>query len=390
MKLDINSAYQNTELIHFGEPSAYEIQMRLASLTYDAKLYLPSDKNSEYIVGYQGMYQNNLNLNDRETKLLPDASIFNNSIFFLLQKTFFNKLKFQTGLRFDDKSINTMALGDAGQPDYREALDKKYNSLSGSLGATYSISEKFLLRSNFASAYRTPNLAELTSNGQHETRYEIGEKNLIPEKSYEIDLSMHYHVDNLTIDLAGFYNNINNYIFISPTGDTTSNGIYIYKYEQNNSYLYGAEAGIHFHPEAMKWLHLLTTFSSVTGKQKNGSNLPFIPAKKIYMELRAEKESLAFLHKAFLMVTATNVFKQENIASEETPTNAYTLMDISFGGQIKVKDQFISISLGATNIFDKQYIDHLSTLKEVGFFNPGRNFTMTLKIPFIIRIKNVP
>jgi iron complex outermembrane recepter protein len=385
MKLDINSAYQNTELIHFGEPSVYEIQMRLATLTYDAKLYFPSDKNSEYIVGYQGMYQNNLNLNDRETKLLPDASIFNNSIFFLLQKTFFNKLKFQTGLRFDNKSINTIALGDAGQPDYREALDKKYSSFSGSLGATYSISEKFLLRSNFASAYRTPNLAELTSNGQHETRYEIGDKNLIPEKSYEIDLSMHYHLDNLTIDLAGFYNNINNYIFISPTGDTTSNGIYIYEYQQNNSYLYGAEAGIHFHPEAMKWLHLLTTFSSVTGKQKNGSNLPFIPAKKIYMELRGEKESLAFLHKAFLMITSTSVFKQENIASEETPTNAYTLMDISIGGQIKVRDQFISISLGATNIFDKQYIDHLSTLKEVGFFNPGRNFTMTLKIPFIIR-----
>jgi iron complex outermembrane receptor protein len=385
MKLDFNSAYQNTELIHFGEPSVYEIQMRLATLTYDAKLYLPSDKNSEYIVGYQGMYQNNLNLNDRETKLLPDASIFNNSIFFLLQKTFFNKLKFQTGLRFDDKSINTIALGDAGQPDYREALDKRYNSFSGSLGATYSISEKFLLRSNLASAYRTPNLAELTSNGQHETRYEIGDKNLIPEKSYEIDLSMHYHVDNLTIDLAGFYNNINNYIFISPTGDTTNNGIYIYEYQQNNSYLYGAEAGIHFHPEAMKWLHLLTTFSSVTGKQKNGSNLPFIPAKKIYMELRAEKESLAFLNKAFLMVTSTSVFKQENIASEETPTNAYTLMDISIGGQIKVRDQFISISLGATNIFDRLYIDHLSTLKEVGFFNPGRNFTMTLKIPFTIR-----
>ncbi len=385
IKMDINSAYQNTELIHFGEPSLYEIQMRLATLTYDAKLYLPSDKNSEYIVGYQGMYQNNLNLNDRETKLLPDASIFNNSIFFLLQKTFFNKLKFQTGLRFDDKSINTIALGDPGQPDYREALDKKYNSFSGSLGATYSISEKFLLRSNFASAYRTPNLAELTSNGQHETRYEIGDENLIPEKSYEIDLSMHYHVDNLTIDLAGFYNNINNYIFISPTGDTTSNGIFIYDYQQNNSYLYGAEAGIHFHPEVMKWLHFLTTFSSVTGKQKNGSNLPFIPAKKIYMELRAEKESMAFLHKAFLMVTSASVFKQENIASEETPANAYTLMDLSIGGQIKVRDQYISISLGATNIFDKQYIDHLSTLKEVGFFNPGRNYTMTLKIPFIIR-----
>ena len=276
-------------------------------------------------------------------------------------------------------------MGDAGQPDYREALDNKYNSFSGSLGATYSITEKFLLRSNLASAYRTPNLAELTSNGQHETRYEIGDKNLVPEKSYEIDLSMHYHKDNLTIDLAGFYNNINNYIFISPTGDTTDNGLYIYEYEQNNSFLYGGEAGIHFHPETMKWLHLLTTFSAVTGKQKNGNYLPYIPAKKIYFEFRAEKEALAFLHKAFLMITSTSVFKQGNPAPEETSTNGYTLMDISMGGQIKVEDQYISVSLGATNIFDKLYIDHLSTLKEVGFFNPGRNLTMTLKIPFIIR-----
>jgi iron complex outermembrane receptor protein len=387
MKLDINSAYQNTELIHFGEPDEYEIQMRLATITYDAKLYLPSDKNSEYIVGYQGMYQNNLNRNDRETKLLPDASIFNNSIFFLLQKTFLNRLKFQTGLRFDNRSFSTIALGDPDQPDYREALDKKYNSFSGSLGATYTLTESLLLRTNLASAYRTPNLAELTSNGQHETRYEIGDKNLVPEKSYELDLSMHYHIDNLTIDLAVFYNNINNYIFITPSGDITDNGLYIYEYEQNNSFLYGGEAGIHFHPETVKWLHLLTNFSAVTGKQKSGNYLPFIPAKKIYFELRTEKESLGFLHKAYIMINTTSVFKQDYSAPEETPTNGYTLMDISAGGQIKVRNQYISLSLGATNILDKKYIDHLSTLKEVGFFNPGRNFAMTLKIPFVI-IKN--
>ncbi|HEX2921864.1 MAG TPA: TonB-dependent receptor [Bacteroidales bacterium] len=385
MKLDINSAYQNTELIHFGEPSAYEIQMKLMTLTYDTKLYLPSNKNSEYIIGYQGMSQNNLNLNDREIKLLPDASVFNNSAFFLIQKTFFRRLKFQTGLRFDEKTITTKALGDTIQPDYREALKKRYNSFSGSLGAIYSVSEKLLLRSNFASAYRTPNLAELTSNGQHETRYEVGDKNLNPEKSFEFDLSLHYHIDNLTFDLAGFYNNINNYIFISPTGDTTTNGIDIYKYKQNPSYLFGGETGIHIHPEALKWLHLLTTFSTVTGKQEGGSYLPYIPAKKVYFEFRVEKESIAFINKAFMMITATSVFKQQNTAPEETPTNSYTLVDISVGGQIKVKNQFLSFSLGATNIFDKLYIDHLSTLKEVGFCNPGRNLIMTMKIPFIIR-----
>jgi len=385
MKLDINAAFQGTELIHFGEPGEYEIQMRLATLTYEAKLYLPSDRNSEYIIGYQGMNQNNLNLNDRETKLLPDASTMNNSLFFLLQKTFFNKLKLQTGIRFDNRVLATRSIGDKDQPDYRMALDKNYKSLSGSLGSTYFLTQKFLIRSNFAAAYRAPNLSELTANGQHETRYEIGDQDLAPEKSFEIDLSMHYHIDNLTLDLAGFYNNINDYIYNSPTGDTTETGIYIYQYVQSNSFLYGAEAGIHYHPQTMKWLHLLTTFSSVTGKQKSGGYLPIIPAKKIYFEFRAEKERLAFLHNTFVMATATSVFNQNKAAPEETLTNGYTLFDISVGGQIQVKEQHISLGLGATNILDTKYMDHLSTLKEVGYYNPGRNITLTVKVPFTVR-----
>jgi len=41
-KLEINSAYQNTGLIHFGEADIREIEMRLATLTYESILHLPS------------------------------------------------------------------------------------------------------------------------------------------------------------------------------------------------------------------------------------------------------------------------------------------------------------------------------------------------------------
>lgn len=250
MKLDVNTAYQSTELIHFGEANVYEIQMNLVTLTYETKLYLPSDTKSEYIVGFQGMNQTNSNLNDRETKLLPDATTNNYSGFCLLQRTFFTRLKLQTGIRYDNKTITSRTIGVPNDSTtYRKALDKNYGSFSGSIGATYNVSEKLLFRVNFATAYRTPNLAELTSNGQHETRYEVGENNLVPENSYETDLSMHYHRDNITFDLAGFYNIINHYIFISPTGDTTASGINVYKYMQNNSTLFGGEAGVHIHPK---------------------------------------------------------------------------------------------------------------------------------------------
>jgi len=117
-KLDINSAFQNTELIHFGEANEYEIQMELATLTYDAKLHLPSKENSEYIIGFQGFNQTNTNLNDRETKLLPDATTDNYSAFGLLQYTFFKKLKVQTGVRYDNKTITTQAIGLTTDPDY--------------------------------------------------------------------------------------------------------------------------------------------------------------------------------------------------------------------------------------------------------------------------------
>jgi iron complex outermembrane receptor protein len=292
-------------------------------------------------------------------------------------------LKLQTGIRYDNKSIATQTIGlSSDTMTYRPALDKYFGSFSGSLGATYNLSEYLLFRTNFAAAYRTPNLAELTSNGQHEQRYEIGDHNLVPENAYETDLSIHYHIDNFSFDIAGFYNIINNYIFISPTGETTNSGIPVFRYQQANSALIGGEAGLHVHPEPIKWLHLETTFSSVIGKQRNGEYLPFVPAHKLRFELRAEKENLLFLQNVFVSVNTSTYFSQKNAAPDETSTKGYTLVYIGIGGHIKMKNQLVYLSISANNLFDKKYIDHLSTLKEVGLYNPGRNIALTLKIPF--------
>jgi len=388
LKIDVNTAYQNTELIHFGETNVYEIQMKLATLTYETRLYLPSDKNSEYIIGFQGTNQINTNLNDRETKLLPDATTNNYSGFALLQRTFLSKLKLQTGVRYDYKSITSKAVGLPQDTfAFRSAINKNYGSFSGSLGATYAVSEQLLIRANIATAYRTPNLAELTSNGQHENRYEVGDQKLVPEISYETDLSLHYHRNNFTFDIAAFNNIINNYIYISPTGDTTNSGINVYQYKQSNSKLFGGETGLHIHPSYFKWLHFVTTFSSVIGKQQNGDYLPFIPAHKLNFELRADKEKLSFVEKAFISLNTTTALNQNNAAPDETVTKGYTLVDLSIGGSIKMGIQNLTFILSANNIFDKKYVDHLSTLKEVNLYNPGRNFTFTVKAQFGYSVK---
>jgi iron complex outermembrane receptor protein len=382
-RLEINSAYQSTGLIHFGEADIREIEMRLATLTYESILHLPSNEISEYIIGFQGLNQSNKNLKNLGTILLPDATTNNYSLFTLLQYTILTKLKLQTGLRYDKKSIATESVGlPSDIESYRQPINKYYGSLSGSLGATFTYNEDLLLRSNFAAAYRTPNLAELTSNGPHELRFEKGDGNLVPENSREIDLSFHYHIDNLIFDISVFYNKINNYIFIAPTGDTTITGMSIYNYNQTDSYLYGCETGLHFHPERYEWLHIETVFSFVIGKQKDGEYLPFIPAHKIQFELRAEKEKLNFLQNVFVYAKSAIAFNQNRSAADETETRGYSLFDIGTGGEIKVTNQNIQVSINVNNILDTKYIDHLSTLKEVGLYNPGRNFTLNLKIPF--------
>jgi len=382
MKLDINAGYQNTELIHFGEKDAFELQMKLSTLTYESKLYLHSNEKSEYIIGFQGMNQWNNNLNDREIILLPDATTGSLSGFGLFQRTFFNKLKAQAGIRYDLKSIVSDAVGFDGEESYRAPLNKQYGSFSGSVGATCNVSDEWLFRTNIASAFRTPNLAELTSNGPHETRYELGEESLVPEKSLEIDLSLHFHKSNVTFDLAGFYNSISNYIFISPTSRLLVFGLPVYMYMQSNSFLYGGEAGLHVHPESIEWLHLVATFSAVVGKQTDGSYLPFVPANKLDFEIRATKEKLLFLKNAFVVVNSTTAFRQNHIAVDETATNGYSLFDLAVGGELKVYKRYALLSVSITNIFDEKYIDHLSTLKEVGLSNPGRNIAFTLKVPF--------
>jgi iron complex outermembrane receptor protein len=384
-KIGLSAALQSAELVHYAGINEIEIAMRLSTLTYEAKLDLPSTERSDYIIGFQGFNQVNRNIPGATEILLPDANTDNFGFFTLLQHNFFQGFRMQAGLRYDLKYISTQEVGLPADQDYRPALDKNYGSFSGSLGATYEYAERWFFRGNFAAAYRTPNIAELTSNGVHETRYELGNSGLVPQNAYETDISIHYHVKNFTLDIAGFYNSINNYIYIAPTPDTAATGQGIYRYTQNNAALFGGEAGIHVHPDQLKWLHFETSFASVTGRQSNGDYLPFIPADKLTFELKFEKDEIGIMKDNFFRLSSSTFFKQHKPAPEESATGGYTLLDAGIGMTFSAGHLDFLLQLSVNNIFDTKYIDHLSTLKEVNFFDPGRNFAVSLAIPFTVK-----
>ncbi|MDA3819963.1 MAG: TonB-dependent receptor, partial [Candidatus Delongbacteria bacterium] len=366
-KIDLNAAYQmNNRRLQTDEnkPFFEMVDMDLNTFSYEVKSYLPSTANSEYIVGLQGANKTNRN-HEAPNHILPDANVNDFSIFGLAQYTFFEKLKTQAGVRYDFRSISTEA------ETNKEAVNADYGNVSASLGATYEVNKNILLRANLASAYRTPNIAELTENGMHGVRYEQGNSKLKSQRSYEADLNAHFHSKFVMVDVSGFYNSINDYIFIAPTNDTIVSGDKIYRYSQTNSEIYGSELAVNVLP--FDWLNFKTTYGYLIGKQDNGTNLPFIPQNKLRFELKFQKQKLAFLKNTFFKVGGLFATKQNNPAMFETETDSYFLLNAGIGTEIKWANQMVSLSVQANNLLNETYIDHLSTLKGMGYYNIGKN-----------------
>ncbi|MCF8297321.1 MAG: TonB-dependent receptor [Saprospiraceae bacterium] len=384
-KLEINAAYQKANRKLQTTLDVPFVEMNLKTITYESKLHLPSNKKSEFIIGIQGMNQNNRNLNNRMSQFLPNSDINNLGFIGLAQYEIIKKLKLQGCLRYDFYNTETFALGTEGTDNYHPSVSKKFSNLNGSFGATFSLNEKIFLRTNLAKAYRIPNLSELTSNGMHGNRYEMGNESLSPENAYQSDLSLHFHGKFLSFDLAGFYNLINDYIFISPTTDTTANGLSIYRFLQTNAQLYGGEAGVHFHPKSMPYLHVQGSYSSVIGSQKNGNYLPFMPSNKFRYEIRLQRKKLSFFKNPAVKISALTALKQNNPSFYETKTNGYTILNLNLNTEIVVLKQTLVFGISANNILDTQYFDHLSTLKSLNYYNQGRNISLSLKIPFAIK-----
>ena len=98
--------------------------------------------------------------------------------------------------------------------------------------------EGLAISGNVGRAFRAPTLFELFTNGPHlgEDRYEIGLPDAHPELSFNADLSVRWQVGRWSGQVAGYRNQIDNYLYVQPTntqvtvvteeGDTASLPLY--------------------------------------------------------------------------------------------------------------------------------------------------------------------
>lgn len=353
------------------------LEMHLETINYNLKYNLPKLGNFETIAGIQGMYQTNTNFG--EEILIPDAETVDFGVFATTHYHLDN-WDFQGGLRFDNRNLETQAF-QTEDSDVIEEVDRNFNSINAALGAKYHFEQKFIARLNLASGFRAPNLSELTSNGNHNgaNRYEIGNPDLENEQNFQIDVALEWRNEHFEAFVNAFNNSISDYIYINPTGETIEEEP-VFQYEQANANLYGGEVGIHIHPHPLDWLHLESSFETVTGKLNSGGYLPLIPANSLTNTLRIEFEGRNTFKEKYTFVRLKNVFDQNNPGRFETETKGYNLLGAGVGTVLQFDKVQVDLNLSGTNLLNQTYISHLSRLKQDGIFNIGRNIIFSANI----------
>jgi iron complex outermembrane receptor protein len=279
------------------------------------------------------------------------------------------------------------------------------------------VTEKINLKFNIARGFRAPSIPELASNGAHEgtTRYEYGNTNLKSETSIQLDGGLDFSTEHLSIGLSAFYNSFDNFIFyrkLEAAGggdslvDVNGDLLTAFKFDQQKASLGGIEATVDIHPHPLDWLHILNTFSVVSGQLKNpvagNKFLPFIPASKLVTEFKGSFNRLTNnVRNFYVKFEVDNTFTKNNVFTAyntETKTSGYSLLNAGVGTDIvnKKNQTLFSLGFSAMNIADVAYQNHLSRLKyteenlatgRTGVFNMGRNFSIKLNVPLTVNLK---
>ena len=404
--------YQQNRRQEFEESAdEYGIFLKLHTLTYDLRYVTHENNGWKFSTGIGGMYQKSVN--EGEEYLIPDSRLFDFGIYATATKTLGEKWTLNGGVRYDHRRLHGYELIEDGDLRFTDFI-RRFNGLTGSVGAVCNINEHFNLRLNLARGFRTPNISELASNGVHEgsLRYEIGNQNLKAEYSLQADLGLDFNSNYVSAQLALFANRIDNYIFTHRVLEVIDPDYLTYAYTQGDARLLGFEAGIDFHP--IHSIHFSNTFSYVNAQQLHASDdtkyLPFTPAPHWTSELKwelfhhshntvnhhhtSDAAHRSPLNNLYFAVGLDCYMKQSNIYSAddtETETPGYALLSLSAGTDIQVKGKKIAeLYITADNLLDKAYQNHLSRLKYTdinvvtgrqGVFNMGRNITFKLVIP---------
>ncbi len=394
------------------------IDLELNTTDTRVEWHHPSWGELEGTIGLQYFSQNNDN--NPGTGTTPFIPNYNTQRFsaFIIESLQRGSNTYELGLRLDHE-FNSVRGRETSQAIFRN--DYSFTNVTASMGFVRDFSPHWKIRTNLGSAWRTPNMAELYSFGQHGFKSQFGlwryytnedgelrtdrvltEEDEVaePEKGYKWINELTHQRDDHALTLTAYTHFIDNFIFDRPVAviGTIRGPMPVFIYDQADALFVGAD--LTYSRTFTKTLKG-TLGASYLWSQNVRKNEPLInqPPVNINAELSWKTPPILGLDFSKLTLQASYTFRQFQAPRTITPgqlingeveitpdSEIFDFTDApegyflghaqwewrlgSLGGQVEVR-----------NLLNTPYRDYLNQLRYFAD-EPGRNFLFTINYKF--------
>ncbi len=317
--------------------------------------------------------------------LIPNFRNYGGGIF-AIEKWTKDKLTIEAGARFDYRWLRVYTLDSNTVKEITPTYH--FSNPVGTVGASYRVNDRFTITGNFGTAWKAPTVNELFSYGVHQSAasFEIGNKNLVPEQSYNLTASLVYDDSRMHLQLEGYNNVINHYTFLKPDLQyihTIRGAFPAFTYTQVNAIYRGADANLSYNLTSK--LSLISKTALLFAYNETIHNyLVLVPPQRFENGFKFELGKWGNVSEFYFSASHMYVARQNRVppnSDYSPPPPGYYLVNATIGCNLHVAGQTVSFNLGATNLLNAAYRDYLNRFR---YFcdDLGRNITLRMRILF--------
>ncbi|MEL6252163.1 MAG: TonB-dependent receptor [Bacteroidota bacterium] len=416
----VQYGYQVNERKEFGvrRGDAPNIDLVLKTETLDADIRHPNLGPISGKIGFQWMKQANDNLPGTNT--VPFIPNYDSERYgaYLIESLAWGNNSLELGLRYDNFEVDITGR----EPDnsiYRNTL--AYQNVSATLGYIHNWNNTHVFRTNFGTAWRPPDVAELYRFGQHNFfieyglwRYTINEEfdfvttseGILTEEDRPVPTEIgykwintyEYNLDPVQLEVTAYINYIENFIYSKPGGFTrTPRGYFVYFiYDQADALFWGGDLTALIQHDSLlsstiKASYLWTNDDlvgqappnigytlSITPKIKGTTRNEFSISFDYFFEQTQHPRILTVEDFLFAAQNGISRFVEgaENF-DIAAPPPAYMLTDVAWRSTLGN----VELGVAVKNVFNVNYRNYTDRLRY--FANGlGRNLILNLKYSF--------
>ncbi len=288
---------------------------------------------------------------------------------FTLQEFTLGAIGIEASARYETTSVDARTLG----------LSRRFDAVSGAVGASYALSETSKIGVNLARTARAPSAEELFSNGPHiaTSQFEVGDPSFGLEKAWSVEAYAKLRTGGVTFNLTGFYSRFDDFIYETATG-AEQDDLPVFQYFQADARYYGLE--LEASAAVAQFGGYTLTADAVADVVRaelsnGGGDLPRIPPLRLRGGLELASPTLS------LRGEVEWADDQERIAAFETATDGFTLVNLSASWKPLGREGGVTLIASANNLFDVDARRHASFTKDFVPLN-GRDVRVTARFSF--------